>query len=98
MPAGPDPEPTSSTPPSGTSDPRPVAVSSPTAERAPQGPDGPSALEEGIGPRRSRRRRSKKNDDGGFRGFFRELPVLLLIAFVLALLIKTFLVQAFYIP
>lgn len=34
---------------------------------------------------------------GRFR-FLRELPVLILIAFVLALLIKTFLVQAFYIP
>jgi signal peptidase I len=32
------------------------------------------------------------------RGFFRELPGLILIAVVLALLIKTFLVQAFYIP
>ena len=31
-------------------------------------------------------------------GFLRELPILLLIAFLLALLIKTFLVQAFYIP
>jgi signal peptidase I len=30
--------------------------------------------------------------------FLRELPVLILIAFVLALLIKTFLVQAFFIP
>jgi signal peptidase I len=30
--------------------------------------------------------------------FFRELPVLLVIAFLLALLIKTFLVQAFFIP
>jgi len=30
--------------------------------------------------------------------FLRELPVLILIAFVLALLLKTFLVQAFYIP
>ncbi|HWG93704.1 MAG TPA: signal peptidase I [Mycobacteriales bacterium] len=30
--------------------------------------------------------------------FFRELPVLLLVALVLALLIKAFLVQAFYIP
>jgi signal peptidase I len=30
--------------------------------------------------------------------FFRELPILILIAFGLALLIKTFLVQAFYIP
>jgi signal peptidase I len=32
------------------------------------------------------------------RSFARELPVLVLIAFVLALLIKHFLVQAFYIP
>ena len=31
-------------------------------------------------------------------GFFRELPGLLLLAFILALLIKTFLIQAFYIP
>jgi signal peptidase I len=30
--------------------------------------------------------------------FLRELPILILIAFVLALLIKSFLVQAFYIP
>src|SRR6266540_4590381 len=30
--------------------------------------------------------------------FFKELPVLILIAFGLALLIKTFLVQAFFIP
>jgi len=30
--------------------------------------------------------------------FLRELPVLILIAFVLALMLKTFLVQAFYIP
>jgi signal peptidase I len=32
------------------------------------------------------------------RSFWRELPVLLLIALVLAVLIKTFLFQAFYIP
>jgi signal peptidase I len=31
-------------------------------------------------------------------GFLKELPGLIIIAFVLALLIKTFLVQAFYIP
>lgn len=31
-------------------------------------------------------------------GFFRELPFLLLVAFLLALLVKTFLVQAFFIP
>jgi signal peptidase I len=34
----------------------------------------------------------------GFLGFLKELPGLILIAFVLALLIKSFLVQAFYIP
>jgi signal peptidase I len=38
----------------------------------------------------------KKESSGG--SFFRELPFLVLIAFVLALLIKAFLVQAFYIP
>jgi signal peptidase I len=32
------------------------------------------------------------------RSFFAELPVLGLVAFVLALLLKTFLIQAFYIP
>ncbi|MGH3665227.1 MAG: signal peptidase I, partial [Egibacteraceae bacterium] len=32
------------------------------------------------------------------RSFLAELPVLVLIAFVLALVLKTFLVQAFYIP
>ncbi len=32
------------------------------------------------------------------RSFLAELPVLVLIAFVLALLLKTFLIQAFYIP
>jgi signal peptidase I len=34
----------------------------------------------------------------GGLAFLRELPVLLVVAFVLALLIKSFLVQAFYIP
>jgi signal peptidase I len=35
-------------------------------------------------------------DDG--RSFLRELPVLIVLALVLAIVIKTFLVQAFYIP
>ena len=39
---------------------------------------------------------SHRESSGG--SFFRELPFLVLIAFVLALLIKAFLVQAFYIP
>ena len=46
----------------------------------------------GDGGRKERR----KEASGG--SFFRELPFLVLIAFVLALLIKAFLVQAFYIP
>jgi signal peptidase I len=40
----------------------------------------------------------EKEDHGGIAGFFRELPGLIIIAFALALLIKTFLIQAFYIP
>jgi signal peptidase I len=40
----------------------------------------------------------EKKERRGLWGFFRDLPGLILVAFVLALLIKTFLVQAFYIP
>ncbi len=39
---------------------------------------------------------SKRTSKGG--SFFKELPFLIVIAFLLALLIKAFLVQAFYIP
>lgn len=39
-----------------------------------------------------------KQDDKGLLGFLRELPVLIVLAFVLAILLKTFVVQAFYIP
>ncbi|MGZ6827230.1 MAG: S26 family signal peptidase, partial [Mycobacteriales bacterium] len=37
-------------------------------------------------------------DSSGSRSFLKELPFLVVVAFVLALLIKHFLVQAFYIP
>jgi signal peptidase I len=47
---------------------------------------------------RSTRSRKEKTKRGGIRGFFGELPGLILIAFILALVIKSFLVQAFYIP
>jgi signal peptidase I len=40
----------------------------------------------------------RKKDDRGVLSFLRELPVLVLLAFALALLLKTFVVQAFYIP
>jgi signal peptidase I len=39
----------------------------------------------------------EKKSDGGI-GFLKELPILLVVAVVIALLIKTFVVQAFYIP
>ena len=47
----------------------------------------------GRGARHSRREKSAKKGS-----LLRELPVLLLIAFVLALVVKTFFVQAFFIP
>ena len=51
-----------------------------------------SAGEPAPGGRRGRRRRNTK------RSFWRELPILVVIALVLAILIKTFAVQAFWIP
>src|SRR4051794_34220000 len=42
--------------------------------------------------------RSRKRKDAKKGSLLRELPVLLLIAFVLALVVKTFFVQAFFIP
>jgi signal peptidase I len=50
--------------------------------------------DDGGSPRRSRRGRG----EGKKGSLLRELPVLLLIAFVLALVVKTFFVQAFFIP
>jgi signal peptidase I len=43
-------------------------------------------------------KKQKQEGQGGLAGFFRELPGLIIIAFALALLIKTFLIQAFFIP
>jgi signal peptidase I len=40
----------------------------------------------------------ESEDDRGLLSFLRELPVLILLAFALALLLKTFVVQAFFIP
>jgi signal peptidase I len=47
---------------------------------------------------RGRRRRHRARSEPTKGSLLRELPVLLLVAFVLALLVKTFLVQAFFIP
>jgi signal peptidase I len=45
-----------------------------------------------------RRRRQEHAEERKKGSLLRELPVLLVVAFVLALLVKTFLVQAFFIP
>ena len=63
-------------------------------------PGGPEQAGEAAGPptgqtrleRRRRLRRQKRTS------FLREFPVLIIIAFLLALLIKTFFVEAFWIP
>ncbi len=62
----------------------------PSASGAGEPPDQPEKGADGS--------KDKKKKKKGPLAFLRELPVLLLVAFLLALLIKTFLIQAFYIP
>ncbi len=73
-------------------DPEPVRQQRSDAEASAAESDGEGA----SGGRPSRRRRRGRHEGKG--SLLRELPVLLIIAFVLALLVKTFLVQAFFIP
>jgi signal peptidase I len=73
--------------------PRPVRTEDPTTEQLPKDVTAPEAHPDG----RPVAKKSEK-EDGGILGFFKELPGLIIIAFVLALLIKTFLIQAFFIP
>ncbi|MDP9296001.1 MAG: signal peptidase I [Actinomycetota bacterium] len=56
-------------------------------------PPGPVETDEDAAPAPE-----KEPGNNGILGFLKELPVLVVLAFVLALLIKTFLIQAFYIP
>jgi len=61
-------------------------------DRVPDRPDADHAADGGS-------RRSRRAGGAAKKGsLLRELPVLLLIAFVLALIVKTFFVQAFFIP
>jgi len=79
----------------------PLSPTEPQTELSPggDGPEGPNGEGPGDGGGGGGRAgRHERRDNSGPLGFLRELPVLLLIAFVLALLIKTFLVQAFFIP
>jgi signal peptidase I len=81
----------------------PTAVRSPVDAPGPAGEPLPHPTPDGSrlgpvpdeSPAAALRKRRKARKKGSF---WRELPVLLLIALVLAVLIKTFLVQAFFIP
>jgi len=55
----------------------------------------PDTSPDAVVPSRASRHRG---DDGGHGRFWRELPVLILVALAIAIVVKTFLVQAFYIP
>lgn len=63
-------------------------------KRAPEPPDSDATFSAGsTAPKSDAPDRGAKQ-----KSFWRELPVLIVIAFVVALIIKTFVVQAFYIP
>ncbi len=52
------------------------------------------AADDGVGPRRDRRTRRR----GGLLTFLRDVVVIVIVALLVAFLVKTFLVRAFYIP
>ncbi|QKW09456.1 signal peptidase I [Streptomyces sp. NA04227] len=72
-----------------------ASVPGPAAEFAAGNPGepAPEPADDGEGDGRAARRRRRQT-----RSFWKELPLLIVIALVLALVIKTFLVQAFSIP
>ena len=65
--------------------------SSVTASTAPAAPPAPT-------PRRTTAARRSRSDRPKRKSFFRELPGIVITALLISVLIKTFLVQAFYIP
>jgi signal peptidase I len=82
---------------------RPAGPADAAAGRLPEDPAGGCDADRTVPPpaqppARSRRWRRRHDAPQKKGSLLRELPVLLVIAFVLALLVKTFLVQAFFIP
>jgi signal peptidase I len=59
------------------------------------GADGEAGASGPVGSEGKGKRRTKK---GSSRSFWKELPILIIVALVVAVLIKTFLIQAFFIP
>lgn len=82
---------------------RPKEAASPSEDRSPASRVDPDALAEQDSPPGDEEQASEGEEQeppekrGPFH-FLRELPGLILIALALALLIKTFLIQAFFIP
>jgi signal peptidase I len=74
----------------------PSDSASPAEEPGSAEPSG-STMAPTAEPSGSRTKTAEKRG-GGVLGFFKELPGLIIIAFALALIIKTFLIQAFFIP
>jgi signal peptidase I, bacterial type len=64
------------------------------ADRPPDPDESPIPVADDDPPAAASHRKVRNED----AGFWRELPVLVLVALIVAILIKTFLVQAFYIP
>jgi signal peptidase I len=91
-------------PPERPEDRRPAGEGDRPSDPEPVGARNAHATTTTLSPRerekaeKAEKARQKEERRRGPLGFFRELPGLILIAFLLALLIKTFLVQAFYIP
>lgn len=88
-----------------TSSSRPWVGSASPPEPAAAGADGTrpgdDARPTGVGAdgqEPSTRGKGRRGDDESLTSFLKELPVLLLIAFGLAFLLRTFVVQVFYIP
>lgn len=73
-----------------------LGPSDPFGEGTAPSPAGGESDESLARLRKGARKRGDKKAAG--RAFWKELPILILIALVVAILIKTFLVQAFFIP
>jgi signal peptidase I len=73
------------------------ADTSTSTDTGPSGPVPPGAGPDGT-PRRRRRADAHRRRDDSLASFLKELPILLLIAFGLAFLLRTFVVQVFFIP
>jgi signal peptidase I len=72
----------------------PPVQTQPATRQQPQDTTPPEAHPDGKKPVAKK----PEKEGSGVLGFFKELPGLIIIAFVLALLIKSFLIQAFFIP